>query len=233
MNTAEIIKLVLILAAAVVVTYLVVRIVKAVQRTAKKAGALINSIQKVTDETATTPRTISGMEPVIIQRVARDFPDFNIEVGREMVRTALTCYFAALNGKTDAAAIENVCTHALIDEIMGLSSSNSTSYDKMRIHKIAASNYAKNRDNAQITFQAAIEYQRDNKGLMQYVYEVQLAYYFSQDNEGAVAAARCSYCGGDLEEKGGKLYCRYCGSVIENKLSEERWWRVNGIVKAR
>lgn len=234
MSVTDIIKLILVVAGLGVGIYVIVNIVIAIRRTAESTKDLVNTIKKATDETATTPRTISGMEPAILQRVKRDFPDFNMEVGREMVRNAITYYFAALNGDPpDMRKLENVCTHALAGEILSLNSSDSIQYDMFRIHKIAASNYVKRASNATITFQAAVEYKRPNKNLMQYVYESELEYYFSEDNEGAVSVARCNYCGGELEERGGKLYCKYCGSPVESKLSEERWWRVNSVTKAR
>ena len=234
MSVTDIIKLILVVTVCGVGFYLVVNIVIGIKKAAKTTGDLVNTIKKATDETATTPRTISGMEPAIVQRVKRDFPKFNIEVGREMVKNALTFYFAALNGNPpDMRSLENVCTHALAGEILALNHSDSIEYDMFRIHKIAASNYVKNSSAATITFQAALEYKRPKKMLMQYVYESKLEYYFSEDNEGAVTVARCTYCGGELMEKGGKLFCKYCGSEIVNTMSEERWWRVNTISKAR
>lgn len=234
MTAAFIIKVLLILVGGGIGLYIAVSVARFLKKTADNTSDLIKTIKQVTDETATTPRTISGMEPAIIQRVKRDFPDFNIEVGREMVKNAITYYFAALNGDPpDMRQLESVCTHALAGEILSLNGSDSIEYDMMRIHKIAASNYVKRTANATITFQAAVEYKRPNKSLMQYVYESELEFYFSEDNEGAVTVARCNYCGGELEEKGGKLYCKYCGSPVESKMSEERWWRVNSVSKAR
>lgn len=234
MSATDIIKIILVVVGCGVGIYLVVNIVRGIKKTAHDTSELINTIKRATDETATTPRTISGVEPAMLVRIKRDFPDFNLEVGREMVRNAITYYFSALNGDPpDMGKLENVCTHALAGEIMALPRSDTTEYDKLRIHKIAVSNYVKRSSNATVTFQAALEYQRPKKSLMQYVYESDLEYYFSEDNEGAVTVARCSYCGGELEEHGGKLYCKYCGSPVESKLSEERWWRVNSINKAR
>ncbi len=234
MTAALAIKLILVVGGLGIGGYLAFNIVKGVRSAAKSTKDLVDTIKKVTDETATTPRTVSGSEPMMLARIKRDFPDFNVEVGREMVKNAITYYFAALNGDPpDMMQLENVCTHALAGEILALPRSDSMEYDRLKIHKIVVSNYVKRSSNATVTYQAALEYQRPKKSLMQYVYESELEYYFSEDNEGAVTVARCSYCGGELEEKGGKLYCKYCGSPVETKMSEERWWRVNSITKAR
>ncbi|MBP3271163.1 MAG: hypothetical protein J6M17_02900, partial [Ruminococcus sp.] len=47
---------------------------------ARDIKRVVKDIQMATDETATTPRTLSGVEDLMKQRILKDFPDFNFNV---------------------------------------------------------------------------------------------------------------------------------------------------------
>lgn len=190
---------------------------------------VINQIQQVTDDTMHTPKTLSGSEGVMLMRIQRDFPDFNVHVARSVVNGAISGYFAVLNERRNADRLNDCATDAFISEVDGYIATNSTKYESLRIHNTVISDYRKLRDEAVITWQSAIEYVPDGKSLMQYVYEIKYVYYLSADNsDGEGSAMICPYCGAPITTVGESKYCEYCGAGIE-EASIERTWKVSAI----
>lgn len=230
MTTASIVTAVIILISVIIAAVAVGRVVNAVNRQIGKAKSLYDQIQRVTDETAHTPRTLSGSEGLMLMRIKKDFPEFNADVTRQIVSGALTKYFAILNERSGVSQLEDCCTDAFIIELEGLIVNDATVYNNARIHKVVISDYRKIAEEAVITYQAAVEYRREGKELAQYVYEIKYVYYLGENDDGENTSLTCRYCGAPVSTLGGKV-CEYCGAEIY--ASVERTWKVNKIYKAR
>ena len=200
----------------------------------KKAGELVDQIKKATDEAATVPMSISGAEGLMRQRVQRDFPGFDPNYASEIVRSAISTYFAVLNERTGADRLRQYCTDAFVLEVESLIDINAVKYEGLRIHKVAMSDYRKNATEAVITYQAALEYKPEKKSLQQHVYEAKYIYHLTDDGDGELASLRCPYCGAPMTAVGKSKVCEYCGGELANKeISIERTWKVNKIIKSR
>lgn len=219
-----------IIVAAVIVIVGVVKAVAGIKRQIGKASRLIDQIQAVTDETSSTPRTLSGSEGLMLMRIKKDFPEFNADVARQIVIGALSKYFAVLNERSGTDRLADCCTDAFIIDLEGQLVNGVRSFSGAKIHKAVISDYRKTFGEAVVTFQAAVEYRPEGKALMQYVYEVKYVYYLSEDNEGENASLICSYCGAPISTVGTKV-CEYCGAEIQ--ASVERTWKINSICKIR
>lgn len=230
----EIIFAVLILTIIIIGIIVVRNISRSVKAKINKAKEIIGQIQQVTDETATTPKTLSGVEDLMRQRIKKDFPEFNFDVCREMVSSAIINYFTVLNTKGDASGLSSTCTPSFVAEVQGLVATDSTIYDNVKVHKTVISEYRKQSEEAVVTYQSAIEYARKGKGLMQYVYQTKLVYYLSDDNAAGVLTLRCQFCNAPVDVIGENKTCRYCGSaLLTDFVASERVWRVNKISKLR
>lgn len=231
----DIIFAVLILAIIIICIIVGRKIARSVKAKVNKAKEIIDQIQKVTDETATTPKTLSGVEDLMKQRILKDFPDFNFDVCREMVSSAIVNYFNVLNNKDDGLdSLRGTCTPSFVNEVQGESAVNTTVYDGVRVHKTVISEYRRNRDESIVTYQSAVEYARRGKGLMQYVYQTKLVRYLTEDNAAGVLTLRCPYCNAPVESVGENKTCIYCGSAILAEIvTAEKVWRVNKIAKLR
>ncbi len=235
---SETIKVIAIAAAVIVVAvlgFIVFRkIFLSARRVYRDAKNLVDQIQKATDETANTPRTLSGVEPLMRSRIAKDFPDFNYNVCKEMIESAVAGYFAVLNAKEGIDKLYKICTPSLINEILGEIDTNKFEYENVRIHKTVISDYRKLNDEAVVTYQSAVGYNRKGKGTMQYVYQSKLVYYLSEDNAGGVETLVCQYCGAPIDVVGEHKVCKYCGGEISiRNVAAERAWKVNDITKLR
>lgn len=202
---------------------------------ARDIKRVVKDIQMATDETATTPRTLSGVEDLMKQRILKDFPDFNFNVCKQMIDGAITDFFAVLNNAQDVTAkMEKNCTPSFIAEVRGQIATNKTVYENVRIHRTVISDYRKLRDEATVTYQSAVEYKRKGKSLMQYVYESKLVYYLSDENAAGVETLHCTYCGAPIDVVGENKVCRYCGAEISiRNVASERAWKVNKVAKLR
>jgi hypothetical protein len=208
----------------------VVYIGAAINRQVGKAKQLYKQIQSVTDETMHTPRTLSGSEGLMLTRLSKDFPEFNADVARQIVSGALTNYFAILNSRSGTSRLESSCTDAFISELEGILMTDATVYNNVKVHRVVISDYRKTGEEAVITYQAAVEYERNQKALAQFVYEIKYVYYLSEDSDGENASLVCQYCGAPISTLGEKV-CEFCGAEI--KASVERTWKINKIYKAR
>jgi hypothetical protein len=201
-----------------------------VKRQVEKAKDFYHQIQKVTDDTMYTPRTLSGSEGLMLTRIVKDFPEFNKDVTRQIVRGTLSTYFAILNERSGTHRLDKTCTDALIHEVEGIAVNESAQYYDIQIHKVVISDYRKNGEEAVITWQAAVGYRRNEKAMAQYVYEIKYVYYLAENNDGENVSLICKHCGAEISTLGEKV-CEYCGAEIN--ASVERTWKINKIYKAR
>ena len=234
----ETIKIVAVSAAvivAAVVLFIIFRKVYLAARSAyRDAKKLVNSIQKATDETASTPRTLSGVEDLMKQRILRDFPDFNFNVCKQMIDSAVAGYFSVLNTREGTDKLKKISTPSFINELLGEMQTNKYTFENVTIHKTVISDYRKLNDEAVVTYQSAVGYNRKGKGTMQYVYQSKLVYYLSEDNDAGVQTLVCEYCGAPIDVVGSHKVCKYCGGEISiRNVAAERAWKVNKVAKYR
>ncbi len=230
MTSALIIKITIWTIVAVTAAFTVYKISVGV----KKAGELVDTIKKATDNAATVPMTISGAEGLMRQKVKRDFPGFDADYASEIVTSAIITYFAVLNERTGADRLREYCTEAFVLEVKAMIDINSETYDRVKVHKVAMSDYRKLDSEAVITYQAALEYQPKNKMLQQHVYEAKYVYHLTDDGDRELASLRCPYCGAPMTAIGANKICEYCGGELANReISIERTWKVNKIRKSR
>lgn len=230
LNSGTIVTIALIIIGLLTAWFIIREIKRKVTRSINKAKSLINNIQMATEETAHTPRTISGAEGLYVERIKRDFPEFNFDIAKQTALSVLTSYFNVLNTDVSDESMERSCTRSFINELEVRKQMEDILYDKFNVHKIAISDYRKSNEEAVITYQAALEYQLPGKMLAQYVYTVSYVYYLAYGAEGENVSLRCENCGAPIDTLGDKI-CPYCGAEI--KSSVERTWKVNKIQKYR
>ncbi len=234
----ETIKIVAVSAAvivAAVVLFIIFRKVFLAARGAyRDAKKFVQAIQKTTDETANTPRTLSGVEDLMRQRILRDFPDFNFNVCKQMIDSAVSGYFSVLNTHEGTDKLQKISTPSFINELLSETETNKYIYENVTIHKTVISDYRKLNDEAVVTYQSAVGYNRKGKGTMQYVYQSKLVYYLSEDNDAGVQTLVCEYCGAPIDVVGSHKVCKYCGGEISiRNVAAERAWKVNKVAKYR
>lgn len=230
MKIGTIIVIILVVCGAAFGIAMAVSVTRFVKGKLSRAKSLLEQIEKATEETAYTPRTLTGTESIVRPKILRDFPEFDIEAARQIVTSVLSKYFVILSERTGTAQIEDKCTDAFINELESVLMNESKVYSNSKVHRVVISDYRKRSDEAVITFQAAVQYQFQGKLMTQYVYEVKYIYYLAEGDNGENASLICSHCGAEISTVGAKV-CEYCGASVQ--ASVERTWKVNNIIKLR
>ena len=230
LDIGSIIKILIIAGVVIFVVITVKKIINQVNRSINQAKSIFTDIQRATEETANTPKTLSGSESLYERRIVQDFPEFNFDIGRQTVSSVLTSYFNVLNTDISDEKMKSNCTTSFINELEARKQMEDIKYNNFKIHKVVISDYRKNLDEAVITYQAALQYQLPQKMMTQFVYTVNYVYYLAYGANGENASLVCKHCGATIDSVGRKV-CPYCDAEINS--SVERTWKVNKIAKLR
>ena len=189
-------------------------LVRAVVRSAAKVGRLASTVtgilQKAEYEAENTPKSLSSAEPLLLDRIRRDFPEYNPELIRQRVmKDAQTYYESARAGK---------CLYAdgisdQLRERLGSSLPPDVA-GGIRVHKVALSAYDDASEDRVLTFQAAAAFRdpagttRQRRLILKYLAA------WSTDTVNGVRRANCPNCGAPIPAVGSKV-CRYCGTALK------------------
>ena len=226
-----IIKIVVAIAIVGVVSYGVYSIKKSIQRKLSKVSRLIDTIKAADDEQMYTPKTLSGTESIHLSQLRKDFPDFNPTLAKTYVRSFVTEYFTAMREKrTDLTCFEDTCSRQFIEMMMAEFAAPAYTYSQVKIHKIVISDYRKNVDEANVSFQLALQYvSSKNNRLSQEKYTVTYSYFLETGAQGEMASVICQHCGAPVNSLGTKI-CPYCDAAI-TAVAMDRTWKITDIKK--
>ena len=187
---------------------------RAIVRSAVKVGnlasVLTGVIKKADLEVETTPKSLSSAEPLLLDRIRRDFPEYNPELIRQRVlRDTKTFYESARAGKclyTDGISdqLKERLPSFLPPDVAG----------GIQVHKAALSAYDDASQDRVLTFQAAASF-RDRSGVTRQRRLI-LKYLaaWSTDTVTGVKKANCPNCGAPVPIVGSKV-CQYCGTALK------------------
>ena len=192
----------------------VVAVVRAIVRSALRVGNLASVlsgvIKKADLEAQTTPKSLSSAEPLLLDRIRRDFPEYNPELIRQrVVKDAKTFYESAQAGR---------CLYG--DGISDQLRERLTSFlppdvnRDIRVHKAALAAYDDASQDRVLTFQAAASFKdsagvtRQRRLILKYLAA------WSTDTVTGVKKANCPNCGAPVPIVGSKV-CQYCGTALK------------------
>ena len=168
------------------------------------------AIKKADFEAETTPKSLSSAEPLLMDRIKRDFPEYNPELIRQRVaKDAGTFYESARAGKclyTDGVSdqLKERLESYLPPDVAG----------NIQVHKVALAAYDDSSADRVLTFQAAAAF-RDSAGTVRQRRLV-LKYLaaWSTDTMTGVKRSNCPNCGAPVPIVGSKV-CQYCGTALK------------------
>ena len=185
-------------------------VIRAALKVGNLASTLTGIISKADLEAETTPKSLSSAEPLLMDRIKRDFPEYNPELIRQRVaRDAKTFYESAQAGKClygDGVSdqLKERLESFLPPDVAG----------DIRVHKVALSAYDDASADRVLTFQAAVAF-RDSGGVTRQRRLI-LTYLaaWSTDTVTGVKRSNCPNCGAPVPTVGSKV-CQYCGSALK------------------
>ena len=171
---------------------------------------VLGVVKKADLEAETTPKSLSSAEPLLMDRIRRDFPEYNPELIRQRVaKDTRTFYESAREGRcvyTDGVSdqLKERLVSFLPPDVAG----------DIRVHKVALAAYDDASQDRVLTFQAAAAFKdpagvvRQRRLILKYLAA------WSTDTMTGVKRANCPNCGAPVPAVGSKV-CQYCGSALK------------------
>ncbi len=185
-------------------------VVRAAWRVGNLASTVTSILKKADLEAETTPKSLSSAEPLLMDRIRRDFPEYNPELIRQrVVKDARTFYESAKAGRclygdgVSDQLRERLCSFLPPDVAGGV-----------QVHKVALAAYDDRSEDRVLTFQAAAAFQ-DSAGVTRQRRLI-LTYLaaWSTDTVTGVKRSNCPNCGAPVPAVGSKV-CQYCGTALK------------------
>ena len=176
-------------------------------RNSVKAVSLALQEAVAADKEPPKPRSLSSMESVLLPKILRDFPDFNVKIFYQRVRRdAETYYRSGSWGKQlfsgDATETFKELFRDRMPEGVGKS---------ITVHRVTIADYDGSGRRKLLTCQAAVGY-IDTKETQQ-ERRLELCYVagYADDPDSEVVGFNCPNCGAPLPAAGART-CVYCGT---------------------
>lgn len=176
------------------------------------ADALSDAI--AADREPKKPRSLSSLESVLMDKILRDFPDFNAKLFFQRVRKdAATYYESGRQGKVlfkdDASeTFREAFEDRLPVEVK----------DGITVHRVALSGYDGSTRKKMLTCQAAVGFidasnaQNERRLVLEYVAG------YADDPDSEVRGFNCPNCGAALPAAGARV-CAFCGTPFDAPVS--------------
>ena len=185
-------------------------VARAALRVGNLASVLSGIIKKADFEAETTPKSLSSAEPLLLDRIKRDFPEYNPELIRQRVmKDTRMFYESAQAGKclySDGISdqLKERLPSFLPPDVAG----------GVQVHKVALAAYDDASEDRVLTFQAAAAF-RDGAGVIRQRRLI-LKYLaaWSTDTMTGVKRSNCPNCGAPVSVVGSKV-CQYCGTALK------------------
>lgn len=236
MNYIPIIIILVLVLAVVIAIYYGINYVKHKTREFSRAvfgsDNLLEGAEKMKQEYATTPKSVSAMTNLLLPKISSDFPDFHYDEMKERAENVLTQYLRGITEQNTGILTEGntELKQQLDNHIQMLSAQDLREhFDQIKIHRTEINQYRKTAGRCTITFQSALEcyhYLMDTSSTIksgsktykyQTKYNIDLIYIQDRDlveNElDRALGINCPNCGAPLSSLGAKI-CEYCGSPI-------------------
>ncbi len=185
-------------------------VIHAAWRVGNLASLLSGIIKKADLEAEITPKSLSSAEPLLLDRIKRDFPEYNPELIRQRVmRDARTFYESARAGR---CLYEDGISDQLRERLPGFLPPDVAG--SVQVYKAALAAYDDVSEDRVLTFQAAASFKdsagttRQRRLILKYLVA------WSTDTVTGVKKANCPNCGAPVPAVGSKV-CQYCGTALK------------------
>lgn len=259
MDFTQFLPLIIVLVLVLVIVIAIVYIVHTVQKKVRRVKSQIRQFsqaafgttditkgaEKMREQMATTPKSVSAMTSLLLPKITSDFPDFNYNEMRERANNVLTSYLRAINDNNVGLLTDgNEELKQQLEHHVQMNSGKRVRehYEQIRIHKTEINQYRRTEGRCIITFQSALEcyhYTTDDSntvkdGSRDYKYQtkfntdliyVQDRNLIEHELDNALGV-NCPNCGAPISTLGAK-HCEYCGSgIVELNIKA---WTFNNI----
>ncbi|MBR6428041.1 MAG: zinc ribbon domain-containing protein [Clostridia bacterium] len=188
----------------------VASIVRWVARVGRSAEGLIKQINMAQVRAETVPRSLAGMESVLLPQIMKDFPEYNGAVIADRVKAdALMYYVSAKEGRlmyTKGVSKTFRETVRLPEDVAG----------GIAVHRVSLADYDRRSRDKVITYQAAAKYEDGHGETHQTRLTMKYIAAYDDDFTEDIRVIKCPNCGAPVPAWGDKV-CRYCGAALHTQ----------------
>ena len=183
-------------------------------------------------ETEDTPKSVSSMDSIYLDRIEHDFPDLNLNELKSSAEKVILDTLNAIENKDKECMISSEKVNSYIKSKIDDLKDGSAIYDHIKIHKTVVSNYEKTDSVATIRFASSVEYfyKKNNEvgKKTQTRFKCEYIYIIDSLKVGNVKALglNCPNCGAPIKTLGHK-HCEYCNTGIIDIVKKN--WIINNI----
>lgn len=201
----------LIVIAGLGVVYVAGVLVSRIVRISRKAEGLIDQIKLAQVREENTPRSLAGMENVLLPSILKDFPEYNSALIADRVRADARLYY-------ESAAAGKV----LFEEGISAALRESMTFPEdvaggIIVHRVSLSDYDGRSRDRMITYQAACQYDDESGTHHQTRLKLKYLAAYNDDFAQEIRVIKCPNCGAPVPTVGDKV-CRYCGAALKTSV---------------
>ena len=217
MDISIIIILTLVLAIIIALIFLVFYIKNKVERFSSLflgTKNIFEGFKKQEIEYSETPKSLSGLDSVLLPKINKDFPNINISEIKSIAENAILTYYQSLSDQK-LLTIPNI-TPKLENKIKEAVKSNKAKYSRIKIHRIVLNSYDNKNGLCKITLQTGLEYYKDQTKIQE---RINTEFIYIYDEKQGNISLNCPNCGAPIKGLGFKA-CPYCETGIVELFSK-------------
>lgn len=181
----------------------------------------------------TTPKSVAGMEKLVLPTLIDDFPNLDINEMKKMAENSIIQVLRSIEKhqnlelKKTSEKVNN-WLESKIDDVRN----DSVSYDSLKIHRTVLNSYRKSQGICRVEFQTSLEYyyRKNSESSKRKQDRYRTEYIYIVDDEQASnnqsIALNCPNCGAPIKNLGQK-HCNYCGTGVIDLV--KKTWILNDI----
>lgn len=184
-------------------------------------------------ENSETPKSISSMEPLLVNRIKNDFPDLNINELKSMAERSIIDCLNAIESKELSKKFETEKVNSWVNSCINDIKDKNVHFDSIKFHRSAISRYEKKDGIVTMYINSSLEYYygENGKRTKKIQDRFRLEFIYVIDSSKVVLGKKglglnCPNCGAIIKNLGHKT-CDYCGSYVKDIV--KRTWYLNNI----
>lgn len=181
------------------------------------------------------PKSVAGMDSLILPNLMRDFPDLNINEMKKIAEKQILLCLEAIENK-DNSKLEFVSEKIIAwinSKITDLGENQTVNYDSITFHRTVLNKYTKKSGMIILVFQTSLEYlyrkNNDDYDKIQDRFNTEFIYIYDDSKiskDQNLISINCPNCGAPIRNLGVRV-CSYCGTGVIDIV--KRTWILNDI----
>ncbi len=234
MKTSTIIIIIVI----IVVLIAIISIVALVKKFLRKLGGinselllfrlLLSKMPKQEIEYSETPKSLSGLDSVLLPKISNDFPEINISELKSAAEHAILAYYESLN-ENKVKKIPNTTSKFTLKLEEAIKNNKDIKYNSVKIHRTVINAYDNKDGICRIILQTGLEYYKKTAEENTKVQDrLNTEFIYVYDETKGNISLNCPNCGAPIKKLGIKS-CPYCETGLVELFAKT--WQIDDIYK--